>query len=133
MMGTYGMLALGIMLFALRTIVKPEAWREKWIHRSFKMLNAGLVLMLVLNLLPVGFLQLAESYKYGTWAARSWEFISSPIVQNLTWARIIGDTVFLLGATILLVESFRMVRFHLRDVGPSVKAKKVEKTKNIAG
>ena len=133
MMGTYGMLALGIMLFALRTIIKPEAWREKWIHRSFKMLNAGLVLMLVLNLLPVGFLQLAESYKYGTWAARSWEFLSQPVIQNLTWARIVGDTVFLLGATILLVETFRMVRFHLRDVGPSVKTKVVDKKKNIAG
>lgn len=117
MMGTYGMLALGLMLFALRTIVKPEAWKEKRIHRSFKMLNAGLVLMLVLNLLPVGFMQQSASFKYGTWFARSREFWASETVMNLTWARIVGDTVFLIGAGLLFWEVVRMVAFNLRKPG----------------
>lgn len=116
MMGTYGMLAIGLMLFALRTIVRPEVWNEKRIHQSFIWLNAGLVLMLVLSLLPVGFLQLAASYAKGTWYARSIEFTQSPLIINLTWARIVGDITFLIGATILFIEVVR-VGTKLRKVG----------------
>ena len=93
MFGTYGMLSLGFMIFALRTIVKPEAWNEKRVSLSCKLLNLGLVLMLVLNLLPVGFLQLKASYEYGTWFARSWEFVGSPTITALSWARLPADDV----------------------------------------
>lgn len=120
MMGTYGMLGLGIMLFVLRTIVEPEAWNERRIHLSFVLLNGGLVLMLVLNLIPVGFLQLATSFDKGTWYARSFDVISSPAFVRLTWARIVGDAIFVLGALLLLGEVAR-VGFRLRraktDVG----------------
>ncbi len=113
MFGTYGMLALGIMIFSLRSIVKPEAWNEKRINLSCKLLNIGLVLMLVFNLLPVGFLQLKASFEQGTWFARSFDFIGSPIIQRLTWARMIGDIIFLTGIALLLYEVARMF-FNLR-------------------
>ncbi|HWJ03743.1 MAG TPA: nitric-oxide reductase large subunit, partial [Verrucomicrobiae bacterium] len=100
MMGTYGMLGLAILVFCLRTIVKPEAWNEKRVHLSMILLNAGLVLMLVLNLLPVGFLQLAAAFDKGTWFARSAEFYTSPTVMSLVWARIVGDLVFIAGAAL---------------------------------
>ena len=116
MMGTYGMLGLAMAIFCLRTIVKPEVWNEKRIHLSMVLLNVGLVLMLVLNLLPVGFLQLAASFDKGTWYARSAEFYNSPLIVNLTWARIIGDVVFIAGTVLLLWEVARMA-FKLRAVG----------------
>lgn len=116
MMGTYGMLSLAMLVFCLRTIVKPDAWNEKRIHWSMILLNAGLVLMLVLNLLPVGFAQLAASFDQGTWFARSAAFYSTPFVINLTWARMIGDITFIVGAVLLLWEVARSV-FKLRTVG----------------
>lgn len=120
MMGTYGMLAIGIMMFALRTIVRPDEWKERRIHWSFILLNLGLVLMLVMNLLPVGFLQLAAVYEKGMWYARSLEFLSDPLIINLTWARIVGDTIFLLGAAVLFWEVAR-VSFKLRKPGTDFK------------
>lgn len=127
MFGVYGMISLGFMIFALRTIVKPEAWNEKRISLSCKLLNIGLVLMLVMNLLPVGFLQLQASLEFGTWYARSWEFVGSPIITTLSWARMPADIVFLVGAALLLFEVVRMF-FNLRkpndqEVVPDTKVK----------
>ena len=120
MMGTYGMLGIGIMLFALRTIVKPEVWNERNINRSFILLNVGLVLMLVLNLIPVGIIQLGAAYTKGVWYARSFDFLSTPLFINLTWARIVGDITFIVGALFLLMEIARIV-FHLRKAGTDFK------------
>lgn len=103
MMGVYGMLALGLMMFSLRTIVKPEFWNEKLVNVSFWLLNIGLIMMLALDLLPVGFLQLAASYQNGAWYARSFDFVGSPIVRTLTWLRLPGDVVFISGVIVLLV------------------------------
>lgn len=116
MMGTYGMLGLAMVIFCLRTIVRPEFWNEKRIHLSMVLLNTGLVLMLALNLVPVGFFQLAAAFDKGTWYARSAEFYNSPLIVNLTWARIIGDVVFIVGALLLFWEVARMA-FKLRKVG----------------
>ncbi|MHB9146449.1 MAG: nitric-oxide reductase large subunit [Symbiobacteriia bacterium] len=102
MMGTYGMLAIGLMLFAMRTIVKPEAWEEKWLNRSFWLLNIGLLLMVVLDLLPVGFLQLSAVFEKGAWFGRSMAFVNSPAVHTLTWLRMPGDLVFMAGVLYLL-------------------------------
>jgi len=76
--------------------------------------------MLVMNLLPVGFLQLAAVYEKGMWYARSYEFLSDPLIVNLTWARVVGDTVFLIGAGLLFWEVAR-VTFKLRKPGSDFK------------
>lgn len=102
LMGVYGMLAIGLMLFSLRGIVKPAVWPERLLGYSFWLLNGGLALMLALNLLPVGFVQLAASYDRGFWWARSLEFISSPLIRTLTWLRLIGDLAFIAGALVLV-------------------------------
>lgn len=78
LMGVYGMLALALATFSLRNIVEPRQWKEKWIMTGFWGLNAGLMGMITLTLVPVGVLQAIESFQNGFWSARSWEFYQQP-------------------------------------------------------
>jgi nitric oxide reductase subunit B len=96
--GVYGMLGIGLMLFSLRCMTRQDAWKTGVLNFSFWALNIGLVLMIVLSLLPVGILQTAASIEHGMWYARSAEFMQQPYMQKLRWLRVIGDTVFAMGA-----------------------------------
>jgi nitric oxide reductase subunit B len=96
--GVYGMLGIGLMLFCLRTMTRQETWKTGILKFSFWSLNLGLILMIVLSLLPVGLLQTVASIEHGMWYARSAEFLQQPLLQNLRWLRVIGDTVFACGA-----------------------------------
>ena len=60
-------------------------------------MNIGLSLMVGLSLLPIGLLQAWASVEHGLWFARSADFMQQPLIENLRWLRIIGDTVFLVG------------------------------------
>jgi len=51
--------------------------------------------------LPVGLLQAWASVEYGTWFARSAEFMQTPMVNRLRWMRMFGDTLFAFGALVL--------------------------------
>jgi len=51
--------------------------------------------------LPVGLMQAWASVEYGTWFARSAEFMQSPVVNRLRWMRMFGDTLFAFGALVL--------------------------------
>ncbi len=113
MMGTYGMLAIGLLLFSLRTIVRPEHWPERLVNWSFWLINIGLAGMVFTSLLPIGFAQLSASFAHGTWFARSFDFINSPLVQTLIWARMPSDVLFILGALLLVVSIVKGV-LHLR-------------------
>jgi nitric oxide reductase subunit B len=55
-------------------------------------------LEIVLSLLPVGLMQTYQSVSVGYWSARSSEFMQTDLMQTLRWLRMIGDTVFALGA-----------------------------------
>ena len=55
-------------------------------------------MMTFLSLLPQGILQTYASIEHGYAYARSAEFIHSPIMQALVWARVPGDVVFSVGA-----------------------------------
>ena len=41
------------------------------------------------------------SVEYGTWYAPSAEFLHSPGMNQLRWLRMIGDSIFALGALVL--------------------------------
>ncbi len=96
--GVYGMLGIGLMLFCLRGLTRQEHWKTRLLSFSFWSLNLGLALMVLLSLLPVGLLQTWASVEHGMWYARSAEFLQQPLLQNLRWMRVIGDTIFALGA-----------------------------------
>jgi nitric oxide reductase subunit B len=95
--GVYGMLGVGLMLFCLRSLTRQAVWKTRLLSFSFWSLNLGLVLMVLLSLLPVGLLQTWASVEHGMWYARSAEFLQTPLMQNLRWLRVIGDTVFTFG------------------------------------
>jgi nitric oxide reductase subunit B len=96
--GVYGTLGLALMLFCLRAMEPERIWNERLISFAFWAINIGLFLMMVISLLPIGLLQTAESITNGYWSARSPEFMQSPLMQDLRWMRVLGDTVFGIGA-----------------------------------
>jgi len=99
--GVYGMLGIGLMLFVLRDMDLSAIWKESSIKYAFWLLNIGLLLMVLLSVLPVGVAQTVASVKHGLWYARSAEFLELPTLETIRWLRVIGDTIFAIGALYL--------------------------------
>jgi nitric oxide reductase subunit B len=99
--GVYGMLGLGLTLFCLRALRPGLAWKDAPLRIAFWSINGGLALMVLLSVLPVGLMQAWASLEYGTWYARSAEFLQNGLMNNLRWMRVIGDTIFAFGALVL--------------------------------
>jgi nitric oxide reductase large subunit len=66
-------------------------------------INLGLGAMVLLSVLPVGLLQTWADVEQGYWYARSAEFLQSPVMNTLRWLRVIGDTVFAIGAITFVI------------------------------
>jgi nitric oxide reductase subunit B len=97
------MLAISLILFSWRSLVKNEHWNDGILKLSFWGLNGGLFLMFSTSLLPVGLKQVWISYSEGFWAARSADFYESGFAQALGNWRIVPDTIIIvLGALPLL-------------------------------
>ncbi|WP_277543214.1 nitric-oxide reductase large subunit [Haloarcula laminariae] len=113
MFGAFGFLALGMVTYMLQISIKPGRWDGSWLRAAFWCWNVGLALMVFVSVLPVGFLQLeavfTESYAVG----RSLAFYNQPIVQNLFWARLPGDTLIIVGTALYAADLVRK-RFVLR-------------------
>lgn len=95
--GVYGMLGLGLTLYCMRGLTDVTTWNQKSLKIAFWSLNIGIAMMTFLSLLPQGILQTYASVEHGYAYARSAEFIHSPIMQALVWARVPGDVVFSVG------------------------------------
>lgn len=102
LLGVYGMLGIGLMLFAFRVLRPDLEWRDGPLKLAFWGMNVGLMAMLLLSLLPVGLLQTWAAVQEGYWYARSTEFLQLPYMQTLRWMRVPGDIVFALGALALV-------------------------------
>jgi nitric oxide reductase subunit B len=102
MMGVFGMLATGLMVFALRQIATDAQWTtpEKFIRVSFWGLNIGLGLMVLSNLFPGGVLQLVDVLNHGYWHARSPEFLNERIMRIIEWARLPADFIFIVAGVL---------------------------------
>ncbi|NJN26915.1 MAG: nitric-oxide reductase large subunit [Cyclobacteriaceae bacterium] len=108
--GVYGMLGIGLMLFVLRNMYRNVKWNDKLLAFSFWSINGGLVLMVVLSLLPVGFLQTVASVNVGMWYARSAELMQLPHMHTFKWLRVVGDTVFAIGTVTLCWFVFSLIK-----------------------
>ncbi|MTI14485.1 nitric-oxide reductase large subunit [Sansalvadorimonas verongulae] len=97
MMGVFGMLALGLMVFCLRQISTDVIWKEleKYVRISFWGLNIGMFLMLFLSLFPGGVMQLLDVLDNGYWHARSLEYTGQEWPRLYEWLRLPGDVVFI--------------------------------------
>ncbi len=96
-MGAFGMLAMALLVLALRHVLTDEEWKgpEKYIRVSFWGLNTGLALMIVLNLFPGGVMQLRDVLENGYWHARSLAYTDEGFVKMIEWFRLPGDAVFI--------------------------------------
>jgi nitric oxide reductase subunit B len=97
MMGVYGMLAVGLAMFAFRYVIPANKWPDKWARLSFWCLNIGLAWMVFASLLPLGIIQLYHSVNEGYFEARSLGFLTEPGNAVLEWLRLPGDVIFIVG------------------------------------
>ena len=63
--GVFGMLGIGLMLFVLKGLTIKYVWKTSLLSIAFWSINAGLMLMILISLLPVGVL--TNHCKYKTW------------------------------------------------------------------
>lgn len=107
--GVYGTLGLGLTLFCLRATQPERKWNDKLIGFAFWAINIGLLMMILLSLLPIGLMQTYQSVSVGYWSARSTEFMQTDTMQTLRWMRILGDTVFAIGAVAFVVFALDLI------------------------
>jgi len=107
--GVYGFLAIALMLFSVRHIVRKDAWSDTLLKWAFWGLNLGLASMMAFSLVPAGFYQFLESIRHGIWYARSPAVTGSEFMHMVTWFRLVPDLIFDLGAVALLVFLVRAV------------------------
>lgn len=113
--GVYGMLAIALILFSWRGLVRDEHWNDRLLAVSFWGLNGGLALMSLTGLLPIGFYQAWYAFERGTWWARSAEFYELPSIQWLGNFRMVPDLIIIvIGALPLLYFLVRTFP-HLRS------------------
>ncbi len=111
--GTYGMLAIGLALFALRGIVQPRHWSDGLLKVGFVGTNCGLFLMALCTLFPVGMMQLHDSFVNGLWHARSPAFYELPLVKTIGQWRLAPDLLIITGGLCLLLFVARAM-LHLK-------------------
>jgi nitric oxide reductase subunit B len=119
MFGVFGMLALGVVVFCLRALSDDRTWsrNEKLLGTGFWGLNAGLGLMVVLDLFPAGVMQLWDSFSHGYWHARELTFTMAGMFHTLEWVRIGADTVFLVvGVVPLVLATLRILLSRRNEV-----------------
>ncbi|KKB98335.1 nitric-oxide reductase large subunit [Mycolicibacter arupensis] len=100
MFGVYGMLAVGLAMFAFRYVIPADQWPNKLARISFWGMNIGLAWMVFVTLLPLGVLQLFHSVNAGYFEARSLGYITQPGNALLEWMRLPGDAI-LIGAGVV--------------------------------
>jgi nitric oxide reductase subunit B len=102
MFGVFGMLALAVVVFCMRSMQNDEAWKanEKYFRVGFWGLNVGLGLMVVLDLFPGGVLQLWDCINNGYWHCRSLAYTMSGTFHTLEWVRLVGDATFIVAGVI---------------------------------
>ncbi|WP_131104886.1 nitric-oxide reductase large subunit [Ornithinimicrobium sufpigmenti] len=121
MMGVYGMLAVGLALFALRYIIPPQRWPDRLASISFWSLNIGLAWMMFATLLPLGTLQLWASVNQGYYEARTLAYLTQPGNVALEWMRMPGDVIFLIGGILPFVYiTYLGVRYGVRPTVTSM-------------
>ncbi|HXK60556.1 MAG TPA: nitric-oxide reductase large subunit [Acidobacteriota bacterium] len=103
MMGVYGMLAIGFFMFVARYFIPPDRRSERAMKLSFWGLNIGLAMMLFVNLVPMGILQLYDAFQNGYVHARAPEFFEQPAVRLIEWLRMPGDVIFIVAGILPVV------------------------------
>jgi nitric oxide reductase subunit B len=104
LMGVFGMLGAGLMVFVLREAVDDAVWERLrgLVACAFWGLNIGLLAMVVLSLFPGGILQVMDVLQNGYWHARSLDYTGQALPRLIEWLRLPGDLIFILFGSIPL-------------------------------
>ncbi len=120
MLGGFGFLAIGLMLYGFRYLVPDTKWPEKPLMISFYLLNAGLFLMLFVSVVPVGIIQLNEVFTSTYDTARSLPFYEQSVIKTYMKLRLPGDTLIILGAAVLAWQVLRIWRLARQTQAESI-------------
>ena len=107
--GVYGFLALGFVWLVATYLFKGQEFDENLMKVGFWGLNAGLMLMIVLSLLPIGIYQAFASLEQGMWYARSAELLQQSHLQNLRWLRMLGDMILIIGGICFFAQLLKFM------------------------
>ena len=125
LMGVYGNLSIATILFCCQLLTDSNHWKGKVLRISFWSINIGLMLMVLLDMFPAGLLQFQAVVEHGLWFARSAEFIDSDSFQTLTWMRIIGGSIFVVGGVIPLTWAISSSAKHFKNFNHKVKKENI--------
>jgi nitric oxide reductase subunit B len=128
LMGVYGNLSIATILFCCQLITRSEHWKGRALRISFWSINIGLMLMVILDLFPAGILQFQAVVENGLWYGRSATFLESGAFQTLTWMRIVGGSIFVVGGVIPLTWAIASVARHFKSSPKSRNGIAVKKT-----
>jgi len=105
--GVFGMLALAVLVFSLRSLARDEVWAraERFVRVGFWGLNTGLAAMMAVDLFPAGVLQLQDVLQNGYWHARRLTYLMEGAFHTLEWARAAADGLFLVAGVVPLVAA----------------------------
>lgn len=106
MFGVKGNIAIGGMLFCAQHLLPQSRWNEKLIRTSFWSLQIGLLMMMFLDLFPIGIYQVMLVIQNGLWFARTQEVLTGPVWRFFTYMRSIGGTLFIVGGVLPLIWLF---------------------------
>ncbi len=114
--GVYGQLSIALLLFSWRGLVDRHQWNDRVLKVCFWGFNAGLMMMTLGTLFPVGVIQAWTSFQQGLWAARSSAFFHRDLIMFIGTIRIVPDlTIICLGVLPLAYFLFKTYR-HLKPV-----------------
>lgn len=101
--GAFGLLALGMIYFCLRYAAgNQNDWSDRLGVWTFWLYNLGLFLWIVLNFIPIGWMQLNAVYEHGFAYARSITFYNTTLLWQ--WLRMPGDIIFAIGALFMAYD-----------------------------
>lgn len=112
--GVYGMLSISLLLFAWRGLVDDKYWNDRILKVAFWGFNIGLFLMTMGTLLPIGILQVKDSFSRGLWFARSADFYNKTAVQVLGNLRAVPDLIIILVGVIPLAAFLFLTYLHIK-------------------
>jgi nitric oxide reductase subunit B len=117
--GVFGMLALAVLVFCMRSLARDDVWSraERFVKVGFWGLNAGLALMMAVDLFPAGVLQLWDVLQNGYWHARRLTYLMRGTFHTLEWARSGADGVFLLAGVLPIVLAVGVLLLGARKGG----------------
>ena len=91
----------------MRGLTNPAFWNQQLLKTAIWCLNVGLAMMTFLSLLPQSLWQTYASIKHYYTYARTAEFVHSPVMEALVWARVPGDIVFSTGVVALALAIYQ--------------------------